>query len=226
MVGAAPAAQSLQLVLPLKADLAGLRRTTLAITTPGSPRYAHYESIAQLAHRFGASPFARTRVVELPSPRRGQEREDRCHRAVRRRDDGRGSRRAAVQDPAGAVPLRSRRAVRAPRRRLPRRPGTCRPDCRAWSRGGRTRHQTAFLLAGDRAAFADRGAPSAHAASQPSSARLRTGTPLGCAAGGRLRRVHAQPVPDRLRIRPASPAGIEGQGERVALIEIDGFSYS
>ena len=62
-VGAAPAAAQLQLVLPLKADLAGLERFAGSVTTPGSPAYGHYRSIPELAARFGADAATRDRVV-------------------------------------------------------------------------------------------------------------------------------------------------------------------
>ena len=60
----------------------------------------------------------------------------------------------------------------------------------------------------------------------PSGYRTRTGTPTGCPAALADRRLHPEPVPDRLRLRAAAASGVTGQGERVALIEIDGFSYS
>jgi kumamolisin len=61
----APAGQQLQLVLPLVADQAGLQRFATAVDTPGSPDYGQYESIARLAARFGASQTTRRRVVRL-----------------------------------------------------------------------------------------------------------------------------------------------------------------
>jgi subtilase family serine protease len=64
-VGHAPSAQRLRLVLPLVADDAGLRRFATAVTTIGSPQYAQYESISQLAARFGASSRTRARVVRI-----------------------------------------------------------------------------------------------------------------------------------------------------------------
>jgi subtilase family serine protease len=60
---ARPSAQRLQLVFPLVANEAGLRRYTAQVTTPGSPLYEHYRSIAWLAHRFGASASTEGRVA-------------------------------------------------------------------------------------------------------------------------------------------------------------------
>ncbi len=62
-VGSAPPAQQLELVFPLVADYRGLQRFATAVTTIGSPEYGQFESIAQLAARFGASARTRARVV-------------------------------------------------------------------------------------------------------------------------------------------------------------------
>jgi hypothetical protein len=48
-LGSAPAEQAVQLVLPLRVDGAGLTRFARAVSTPGSPQYSQYESIARLA---------------------------------------------------------------------------------------------------------------------------------------------------------------------------------
>ena len=45
-VGQAPGSRQLQLVLPLVADAAGLKRFATEVTTIGSPDYGQYESIA------------------------------------------------------------------------------------------------------------------------------------------------------------------------------------
>jgi kumamolisin len=62
-VGSAPSAEQVLLVLPLAARTRALRRFALALTTVGSPQYAEYESIPQLARRFGASARTGQRVV-------------------------------------------------------------------------------------------------------------------------------------------------------------------
>src|SRR5581483_5920635 len=64
-VGRAPAAQKLQLVLALNANLAGLKQFALAVSTPGNPLYGQYESIAQLARRFGASSRAAHQTISF-----------------------------------------------------------------------------------------------------------------------------------------------------------------
>ena len=62
-IGAAADTQRLQLVLPLVADDVGLERFATAVSTPGSPSYGHYASIATLARRFGAPAAERRRVI-------------------------------------------------------------------------------------------------------------------------------------------------------------------
>jgi subtilase family serine protease len=62
-VGSAPAGQSLSLVLPLTTDKPGLARFATAVSTPGSPEYGQFESIPTLVHRFGAPAGERARVL-------------------------------------------------------------------------------------------------------------------------------------------------------------------
>ena len=229
MVGAAPAAQSLQLVLPLKADLAGLRRTALAITTPGSPRYAEYESIAQLAHRFGASAVARTRVVAYLR-RAGAEN-------VKIDATGLFVDATMAAGAAGrlfATPLaqfRSDLGVRfvAPAAAAAAGPAGPAGHLPAGLQGlvtGVVGLDTRPLSSSPAIAHLSRPRSAvAHAASQPSSARPRSGTPLGCAPGVDSDGFTPNQYLTAYGYDPLHLAGIEGQGERVALIEIDGFSY-
>ena len=64
-VGTAPARERLQLVLPLAGDEAALERFATAVSTVGSPEYAHYASIPELAARFGAGTRARATVIHF-----------------------------------------------------------------------------------------------------------------------------------------------------------------
>ena len=57
-LGAAPANGHVSLALPLKADLTGLKRLAAAVSDPRSPQYGQYDSIANLARRFGAPAAA------------------------------------------------------------------------------------------------------------------------------------------------------------------------
>jgi kumamolisin len=52
-------------VIPLVADDAGLRSFAQAVSTPGSDLYGHYESVPQLAARFGARPALRAAAVRF-----------------------------------------------------------------------------------------------------------------------------------------------------------------
>jgi subtilase family serine protease len=63
LVGPAPATAKVQLVLPLVTNGAALEKYAYAVSTPSSPLYGRHESIAQLARRFGASPAATAHVV-------------------------------------------------------------------------------------------------------------------------------------------------------------------
>ncbi|HEY2771179.1 MAG TPA: protease pro-enzyme activation domain-containing protein, partial [Solirubrobacteraceae bacterium] len=62
-LGAAPANGSVSLALPLKADVTGLERFAAAVSNPKSARYGQYDSIANLAKRFGAPAAERARVL-------------------------------------------------------------------------------------------------------------------------------------------------------------------
>jgi subtilase family serine protease len=63
VLGPAAGSQPLELVIPLAVDTAGLKQFALAVSTPGSPRYRHYLPVAAIARRFGASLGAQARVV-------------------------------------------------------------------------------------------------------------------------------------------------------------------
>jgi kumamolisin len=62
-LGAAPAAQQLTLDLPLKTDTAGLARFAAAVSDPSSSQYGLYEPVSMLSQRFGASAAERRHVV-------------------------------------------------------------------------------------------------------------------------------------------------------------------
>jgi kumamolisin len=92
-------------------------------------------------------------------------------------------------------------------------------------------------FASSHALSATSGEAVAHSASNPSSAMPRSGTPSpsACAAGRLAGEVQGDPrtagfTPDQYLTAygfdPLHTSGVNGQGERVALIEIDGFKYS
>jgi subtilase family serine protease len=62
-VGSAPAQQPLTLDLPLRTDAAGLARFAAAVSNPSSPEYGLYEPVTMLSRRFGATPAQRRQVV-------------------------------------------------------------------------------------------------------------------------------------------------------------------
>jgi subtilase family serine protease len=64
-VGSAPANKQLTVVLPLKVDQNGLAAFATAVSTPGSSLYGHYASMSTLGRRFGARSAARTRVISF-----------------------------------------------------------------------------------------------------------------------------------------------------------------
>ena len=71
-VGAAPGGQRLELVFPLRVDGSGLQQWATSVNTPGSPNYGDYESIAQLARRFGASAAVESASSITCGPRERQ----------------------------------------------------------------------------------------------------------------------------------------------------------
>ena len=136
-VGAAPASTSLHLVLPLTADLAGLRQAALAITTPGSPEYGAYVPLATLARRFGASAQTRRRVTSFLRHAGAQDVaiDPTGLFADATLSAGRAARLFATPlaqfrraAPVSSPPRRSPAPPPPPRPRTPRRPPASRPD--------------------------------------------------------------------------------------------------
>ncbi len=64
-VGQAPAHKQLTVLLPLKVDQSGLAAFATAVSTPGSAQYGHFASISTLARRFGATSAVRARVISF-----------------------------------------------------------------------------------------------------------------------------------------------------------------
>ena len=225
-VGPAPGEVPLSLVFPLKADLSGLRQAALAITTPGSPQYGTYQPLERLARRFGATARTRRRVIAF------------LHHAGARdvRIDPTGlfadaTLPAATAARVFATPLAQFRAQGA-RFIAPAASATsAHAASAAHIPAGLSGVVTGVVgldnrpLAGATHLRASRGR-TAHAASQPTSARNRSGSPSGCpqaiATGGFTPNQYLTAYGyDGLRA-----AGRSGQGIRVALIEVDGYKYS
>ncbi len=196
-----------RLLLPLTADRAGLRRFALAVTTPGSPEYAQYESIPALARRFGASATVRSAVLS------------------RLRAAGATS---AFVDATGLFARTTLTAGAAAQRCSPRRwratGSSDGPRFIAPTRPTSVPRSLRGLVTGvvgldTRPLFR---APAA----QPSSIVPHSGTANACPAAVATGGFTPNQYLTAYGFDPLHNAGITGQGERVALIEIDGFKHS
>ncbi len=228
-VGAAPASTPIQIVLPLVADTAGAERFAAAVTTPGSRLYQHYESIPQLASRFGASAATRRRVVAYL--RRVGAKSIKLDKTGLFADAvlTAGQAERAFEDP-----LMQFRSAHGSKFLAPRLIPSVPSGLRGVATGviGLDTHE----FAPSHALSGSSGDAVAHTASNPSSALPRTGTPSpsACEAGRFAGEVEGDPstagfTPNQYLTAygfdPLHNGGVNGQGERVALIEIDGFKY-
>jgi kumamolisin len=227
-VGPAPAARPIELVLPLSANDAGLQRFASSVTTPGSLHYGDYQSIDRLARLFGASP--RTRRLVASFLRRSGATHIRIDRTGLFAD---ATVTAALARRLFETPLAQFRTALGARFVAP----TERARIPASLRGlitGVVGLDTRSLAPQTRRPAPRRAAP---AAARPTSASLRTGTvsPSACAAGANAGELNGNPstagfAPNQYLTAygfdPLHSAGLNGQGERVALIEIDGFNYN
>jgi subtilase family serine protease len=218
------AGQELRLVLPLVANLQGLRRYAQAVTTLGSPSYGQFRSIPWLAQRFGASAPRRSRVVaflraagatgvridatglfadaDLPAATAG--------RLFATRLIAHAARRGSYTAPAGPVALPGGLRGLAT--------GVVGLDTRPLARGN-SPQLAAASAAGARAA----GARAAGASGVPSAYEPRSGTPAGCAGALAAGGFTPNQYLTAYGFDPLHRASILGQGERAAVIEIDGF---
>ena len=217
-VGGVSPAQQLQLVFPLKADGAGLAAFARAVSTPGSQLYAQYESVPELAARFGATPATRSRVLAYL---RSQ-----------------GARDATV-DPTGMLAEATFNAVAAERlfqtqlarfeargaRFVAPQAGVTIPPALRGLVNGVVGLDTQPVL-GSHPQHLARPAAAHAAASQPSSILPTSGTASGCAAGRGSLGFTPNQYLTAYDFDPLRAAHLAGKGERVALIEIDGFRLS
>ena len=222
-VGPVSPATQLQLVFPLKADGSGLAAFARAVSTPGSPVYGQYESVPTLAGRFGATPSTRARVLAYL----------RAHGARDATIDPTGMLAEATLGAAQAERLFSTRLARfrasAARFVAPEASVTIPVPLRGLI-DGVVGLDTRPVLTAPQPARARRGpAPraSTHAASsQPSSILPSSGSPAGCKAGVQTGGFTPNEYLSAYDFAPLRAAHLDGQGERVALIEIDGFRDS
>jgi subtilase family serine protease len=215
-LGPARAGQPLQLVIPLVAREAALERFAVAVATPGSADYGRYESVAELARRFGASRSVRARVMGY----------------LRR-----AGATAARVDATGLfayATLSVRRADRVFDVRLAR------------FRSGRASFiapaSAAVESAGAHVPAALRGValsvvgldtrplrgvrPDGSGVSSTGGRLPYTGTPSGCAGALATDSYTPNQYNTANDYDPLRAAGFDGQGERVALIEVQGFEPS
>ncbi len=228
-LGPAPAGQTLELVFPLVADDAGLRRLAFALSTPGSPSYGRFEPLSELAQRFGASPSRAAAVVRylrahgadavrLSATRMYVSATFTAGRAERMFDtpldrlrsaDGEEflapAARASAASATAAVPSGLRGLV-----------------------AGVVGLDTESLTPADELrTLVPRRPARAADVSQPSSAYLpRTGTASGCAGARGSAGFTPNQYLTAYGIADLHRAGLTGHGERVAVIEIDGFKQS
>ncbi len=230
-LGAAPANGRVSLALPLKADLGGLERFAGAVSNPKSPQYGQYDSIANLAKRFGAPAAERARVVgylkragasgvKIDVTGLFADATLKASEAGRLFGTTLGSFRSAGVAARGATFMAPVSAVRIP--------AALRDDVT-----GVVGLNTEPLFGSSTptvsgsAAFPHRAAASGNERTDDESGYLqRTGTPAGCTTAVSQSGFTPNQYLTAYNYLPLQSAGLEGQGERVALIEIDGFRYS
>lgn len=223
-VGSAPSRQRLQLVLPMRANVSGLERLANEVTTIGSPMYGDFEPIGVLARRFGASTADRARVVHYL-----------------RRIGATGvkiDRTGLFADATMSVSLAQRtfetsigryEQARAARFVAPSRSARI-PAALARAVTGVVGLNTKPVLGGSEAVAHTASFPRTPAKfgadNFPSGYTQRTGTPAGCPDAIADRGFTPNQYLTAYDYGPLQAAGVTGQDERVALIEIDGFRYS
>jgi hypothetical protein len=214
--GSPAGGRRLAIELPLRVDGRGLDRFARAVSDPGSPLYRRYEPVAELARRFGAPPAARLRVTRWL----------RDHGAAGVRIDPTGLFADATL-PVDAA----RRLFGTAVRRVPA------ADALAAGAGDRAfltpvgrvrvpaalRHQVTGVVGLDTRSLAPAATP---VPPVTSAYPARTGTPAGCPSALAGPGFTPNQYLTAYGYDALHQAGLEGQGERVALIEIDGFHLS
>lgn len=203
---AAPPGQQLSLVLPLKVDDPALDRFARSVSMPSSPAYGQYATYAELASRFGAPSSARATVVGfLRAHGATQVRVDPTHAFVFATMTVRGAERAfgvslGRYKTHGAGYLAPTARVEVPSALKDLIDGVVGLSTRPVAVTPRAQPATGYSPA--------------------------TGTPSGCAAGVATGGFTPNQYLAAYDYQSLRSARLGGQGERVALIEIDGFRYS
>jgi subtilase family serine protease len=224
-LGAAPSSQQLSLVLPLNADIGGLERFAHEVTTVGSPMYGDYQPIATLARRFGASTGERTKVVHYL----------RRIGATAVKIDATGlfadaTMRVSVAQLTFGTSLARYQSARATRFVAPAASARI-PLALSGAVTGVVGLDTRPVFGGSLQSVANadefpRTAATFGTYGFPSGYQERTGTAAGCPAGLADRGFTPNEYLTAFDYAPLHATGVTGQGESVALIEIDGFRYS
>ncbi len=231
-VGAASSSHRLSLLLTLRADDAALTAYASAVSNPSSPLYGKYLEPEQIAQRFGSSQADRARVTQALrsaglTPRTGLggfwiETEATVAQAGALFSTGFGSYKASTSGKRFVAPTG--------KPQLP-------PSLAGTVTGVVGLDDAPFVkTAVGPAPPALNQEISAYERSVGSSIRGNTGTQAGCAAG----RAAGNDLGDGYYLPPYTPnqvntayglsslhsRGFKGQGQRIAVIEIDGFSRS
>jgi kumamolisin len=235
-VGPAARTRTIALEFPLAVKGRGLARFAAAVSTPGSPEYGQYGSIPWLSRHFGASSAARERALAwLRAHGADQVRIDRtglfadATMRVGRADRLFGaslsrfhadatSMRGAYDFLAPASPARVPHALRGAVT------GVIGLDTRRLSNMGPVRAAAPARRQASRTAAATLHRQVTPAPSSGYS--VRSGSPAGCPQAVTGPGFTPNQYLDAYGYQPLQAAGLAGQGERVALIEIDGFRTS
>jgi len=204
-------------VIPLVAREAALERFAVAVATPGSADYGRYESVAELARRFGASRSVRARVMGyLRQAGATAARVDAtglfayATLSVGRADRVFDVRLARFRSGRGAPFIAPASAVAE----------SAGPQVPAALRG------VALSVVGLDTRPLRGVAPDGSGVSSTGGPLPYTGTPSGCAGALATDSYTPNQYNTANDYDPLHAAGFDGQGERVALIEVQGFEPS
>ena len=221
LLGAAPAIQELNLILPLRARDGALAAFAAQVSTPGSPEYGRYESIPALGQRFGAPPTERQKVIDFL----------RAQGATHVRVDGAGMLAYATMSVPSAervfaVPLGLFQGTNGARFVAPSR-ATAIPHALRGAVEGVVGLDTR-PVAKPQSTVSPGGTVRSlfGAAPPPSSEMALSGTHQGCSGA-----LHSQGFTPNQYLTaygygPLRSRGLEGQGQKLALVEIDGLKDS
>ena len=237
-VGATRGSTQLQLVFPLQTGgLAGLKQFAIAVSTPGNPLYRHYESIPQLARRFGASANTERGTVRyLERAGASAVRVDATGLFV---DATMRARTAERLFATSLTEFRGRQGEFTAPSRNPALPQGLRglvtgvvglntaPVAFDPNNFARDRVARREIAAQDSHSAAAALTPFAHIAAQQASGYTpATGTQSGCAPALATGSFTPNQYLTAYNFAPLQAQGLNGSGERMALIEIDGFKKS